>query len=357
MKIGIVGMPNAGKSTLFNALTAAGAETGDYPFTTVEPNVAVVEVPDERLDKVAETLRASRTLYETIDFHDIAGLVKGASQGEGLGNKFLASIRETVAICHVIRAHGSGSVAHPEGRVDPVADADLIETELLAADLESAERRVARVSKQAKSGDKEAVAEHEWLQRVVEALESGRPAREVPVPEAAPDALRQLSPLTAKPVLYVVNVDEGETEAPPELLAHAEGMDAKVVVISARIEADLRELDPEEAEEMRNELGIERSGLQRLIRAAFDLLHLISFFTADTDNDAMARTLPRGGTAYEAAGRVHGDIQKAFIRAEVIAWDELVDAGGYAAARDRGTLRTEGRDYVVRDGDVIHIRT
>jgi len=357
MKIGIVGMPNAGKSTLFNALTAAGAETGDYPFTTVEPNVAVVEVPDERLDKVAETLRASRTLYETIDFHDIAGLVKGASQGEGLGNKFLASIRETVAICHVIRAHGSGSVAHPEGRVDPVADADLIETELLAADLESAERRVARVSKQAKSGDKEAVAEHEWLQRVVEALESGRPAREVPVPEAAPDALRQLSPLTAKPVLYVVNVDEGETEAPPELLAHAEGMDAKVVVISARIEADLRELDPEEAEEMRNELGIERSGLQRLIRAAFDLLHLISFFTADTDNDAMARTLPRGGTAYEAAGRVHGDIQKAFIRAEVIAWDELVDAGGYAAGRDRGTLQIEGRDYVVQDGDVIHIRT
>jgi GTP-binding protein YchF len=357
MKIGIVGMPNAGKSTLFNALTAAGAETGDYPFTTVEPNVAVVEVPDERLDKIAETLRASRTLYETIDFHDIAGLVKGASQGEGLGNKFLASIRETVAICHVIRAHGSGSVAHPEGRVDPVADAELIETELLAADLESAERRVVRVSKQAKSGDKAAVAEHEWLQRVVEALESGRPAREVPVPEAAPDALRQLSPLTAKPVLYVVNVDEGETEAPPELLAHAEGMDAKVVVISARIEADLRELDPEEAEEMRNELGIERSGLQRLIRAAFDLLHLISFFTADTDKDAMARTLPRGGTAYEAAGRVHGDIQRAFVRAEVVAWDELVDSGGYAAARDRGTLRIEGRDYVVQDGDVIHIRT
>jgi GTP-binding protein YchF len=357
MKIGIVGMPNAGKSTLFNALTAAGAETGDYPFTTVEPNVAVVEVPDERLDQIAETLRASRTLYETIDFHDIAGLVKGASQGEGLGNQFLASIRETVAICHVIRAHGSGSVAHPEGRVDPVADAELIETELLAADLESAERRVVRVSKQAKSGDKAAVAEHEWLQRVVEALESGRPAREVPVPEAAPDALRQLSPLTAKPVLYVVNVDEGETEAPPELLAHAEGMDAKVVVISARIEADLRELDPEEAEEMRNELGIERSGLQRLIRAAFDLLHLISFFTADTDKDAMARPLPRGGTAYEAAGRVHGDIQRAFIRAEVVAWDELVDAGGYSGARDRGTLRTEGRDYVVADGDVIHIRT
>ena len=357
MKIGIVGMPNAGKSTLFNALTAAGAETGDYPFTTVEPNVAVVQVPDERLDRIAQTLGASETLYETIDFHDIAGLVKGASQGEGLGNQFLASIRETDAICHVIRAHGSTSVAHPEGRVDPVADAELIETELLAADLESAERRLERVTKLARSGEAESVAEHAWLERVVEALSAGRPAREVPVPEAAPDALRKLSPLTAKPVLYVVNVEEGETEAPPELLAHAEGMDAKVVVISARIEADLRELDPEEAEEMRSELGIERSGLERLIRAAFDLLHLISFFTADSDKEAMARTLPRGGTAYDAAGRVHGDIQKAFVRAEVIAWDELVDAGGYAAGRDRGTLRIEGRDYVVQDGDVIHIRT
>ncbi len=357
MKIGIVGMPNAGKSTLFNALTAAGAETGDYPFTTVEPNVAVVQVPDERLDRIAETLGASETLYETIDFHDIAGLVKGASQGEGLGNQFLASIRETDAICHVIRAHGSASVAHPEGRVDPVADAELIETELLAADLESAERRLERVTKLARSGEAESVAEHAWLERVVEALSAGRPAREVPVPEAAPDALRKLSPLTAKPVLYVVNVEEGETEAPPELLAHAEGMDAKVVVIAARIEADLRELDPEEAEEMRSELGIERSGLERLIRAAFDLLHLISFFTADSDKEAMARTLPRGGTAYDAAGRVHGDIQKAFVRAEVIAWDELVDAGGYAAGRDRGTLRIEGRDYVVQDGDVIHIRT
>jgi ribosome-binding ATPase len=357
MKIGIVGMPNAGKSTLFNALTAAGAETGDYPFTTVEPNVAVVQVPDERLDRVAETLRASETIYETIDFHDIAGLVKGASQGEGLGNQFLASIRETDAICHVIRAHASGSVAHPEGRVDPVADAELIETELLAADLDSAERRLERVTKQARSGEKDAIAERDWLERVVEALSSGRPAREVPVPDAAPDAARKLSPLTAKPVLYVVNVDEGESEAPADLVAHAEDMAAKVVVISARIEADLRELDPDEAEEMRNELGIERSGLQRLIRAAFDLLDLISFFTADTDKEAMARTLPRGGTAFEAAGRVHGDIQQKFVRAEVVAWDELVDSGGYAAARDRGTLRIEGRDYVVRDGDVIHIRT
>jgi ribosome-binding ATPase len=357
VKIGIVGMPNAGKSTLFNALTAAGAETGDYPFTTVEPNVAVVGVPDERVERVGETVGSSEVVHETIDFHDIAGLVKGASQGEGLGNQFLGSIRETDAICHVIRAHSAGSVAHPEGRIDPVADAELIETELLAADLESAERRLERVTKQARSGDKEAVAERDWLGAVAESLSAGRPAREVPVPETAPDALRKLSPLTAKPVLYVVNVDEGVTEAPPQLVAHADQVLAKVVVISARVEAELRELDTDEADEMRRELGIERSGLERLIRAAFELLDLITFFTADAGKEAMARTLPRGGTAYDAAGRVHGDLQRGFVRAEVIGWDELVDAGGYAAARERGTLRIEGRDYVVQDGEVVHIRT
>jgi ribosome-binding ATPase len=357
MKIGIVGMPNAGKSTLFNALTAAGAETGDYPFTTLEPNVAVVPVPDERLERVAEAVGSSEVVPETIDFYDIAGLVKGASKGEGLGNQFLASIRETDAICHVIRAHGAGSVAHPEGRIDPVADAELIETELLAADLESAERRLERVTKQARSGEKKAIAEQEWLERVVEALSSGRPAREVPVPQAAPDAQRKLSPLTAKPVLYVVNVDEGETEPPPGLIAHAEGMEATVVVISARVESELGELDPDEAEEMRHELGIERSGLEQLIQAAFELLDLVTVFTADAGKEAMARTLRRGGTAYDAAGRVHGDLQRGFVRAEVIRWDELLDAGGYAAARERGTLRIEGRDYVVQDGDVVHIRT
>ena len=259
MKIGIVGLPNAGKSTLFNALTAAGAETGDYPFTTVEPNVAVVEVPDERLDRVAETLGSSSIVRETIEFHDIAGLVRGASEGEGLGNRFLGSIRETDAICHVIRAHRAGAVAHPEGRIAPVADAELVETELLAADLEGAERRLEKMTREARSGDKAAVAERDWLVGVTEALGSGRSAREVPVPEAARDALRKLSPLSAKPVLYVANVEEGESEVPAELATRAAEVGAGAVAISARVESELRELDPAEAEEMRTELGVDRS--------------------------------------------------------------------------------------------------
>jgi GTP-binding protein YchF len=354
VKIGIVGLPNAGKTTLFNALTQAGADTAGYPFTTVEPNVAIVGVPDERLVPVAEAAEASSVVPETIEFRDIAGLVRGASTGEGLGNRFLAEIRETDAICQVVRTHQDDSVPHPDGRVDPVADAEAIETELLLADLEQAERRLERVRKQAGSGAKEIVAEREWLERVVDALSRGEPARSVPAPALAPDAPANLQALTAKPMLYVANVDEGQAEPPPELIEHGGG--AGCIAVSARIEAELAELPGDEGAEMRAELGIDRSGLERLVRAAYDLLGLITFFTAHRGSEARARALREGSTAWDAAGRVHGDIQAGFVRAEAIGWRELVEAGGYAQARDRGLLRTEGRDYVVRDGDVITIR-
>jgi ribosome-binding ATPase len=357
VKVGIVGLPNAGKSTLFNALTRGGAETGDYPFTTIDPNVAVVPVPDERLDRVAETVGSSEVVLEAIEFHDIAGLVRGASEGEGLGNRFLAAIRETDAICHVVRAHSSGGVPHPEGRIDPGDDIELIELELLAADLEQARRRLERVTKQARALDKAVVAERDWLEAVVAALEDGRPVRQVAVPAAAPDAPRLLQALTSKPILYVANVDEGSDEVPAAVGSHAQGAGATAVSVSARIESELAELsDPAEASELRSELGISESGLERVIHAAFSLLDLITFFTAGEDKEAMARNVRRGSSAWEAAGKIHGDIQAGFIRAEVVAWDDLVDAGGYGGARERGKLRLEGRDYVMADGDVMTVK-
>ncbi len=354
MKIGIVGLPNAGKTTLFNALTSASAQTAPYPFTTVEPNVAIVEVPDERLAPVAAAAQASPLVPETIEFRDIAGLVRGASRGEGLGNRFLAEIRETDAICHVVRAYRDESVPHPEGRVDPVADAEVVEAELYLADLEQAERRLERVRKQAGSGAKELVAEREWLERVTSALARGEAARSVPPPDLAPEARANLQALSSKPILYVANVDEEEGGPPADLAAHAR--EAPCIAVSARIEAELAELPAAEAVEMRAELGLGESGLARLVRAAYDLLGLITFFTAHRGSEARARALPHGATAWDAAGRVHGDIQAGFVRAEVIGWRELVEAEGYAEARERGLLRTEGRDYVVRDGDVITIR-
>ncbi|HEX5954913.1 MAG TPA: redox-regulated ATPase YchF, partial [Solirubrobacterales bacterium] len=323
----------------------------------IEPNVAVVPVPDERLDRVAATVGATPVVHDSIQFHDIAGLVRGASQGEGLGNRFLAAIRETDAICHIVRCHTSGGVPHPEGRVDPRDDIELIETELMAADLEQAEARLERVTRQARSQDKEAIAEREWLERVVEALATGRPVRDVPVAEAAADAPRKLSALTSKPVLYVANVDEGEDEVPPPVTEHARAAGAVAVAISARVESELGELEDAEATEMRAELGISESGLERVVHGAFDLLDLIVFFTADTGKEAMARSVRAGSTAWEAAGEVHTEIQHAFVRAEVVAWEDLVEAGGYVGARERGLLRTEGRDYLVADGDVVHIKT
>jgi ribosome-binding ATPase len=356
MKIGIVGLPNAGKSTLFNALTKGGAQTGDYPFTTIEPNVAVAEVPDQRLERVATTVGSSKLEPATIFFHDIAGLVKGASEGEGLGNQFLASIRETDAICHVVRCHADSGVPHPDGRVDPLADIETIETELVLADYDQVERRLGRVGKQAKSGDVEAIAEHGWLQAVHEALAAGRPARSIPVPEAAPDAAMNLGALTTKPILYVANVDEGDAEAPQAVVSHVNAVGAGVVAVSARIEGELAELDPSEAEEMRESYGVEGSGLARLVRAAYELLDLIVFFTAGEGKEAVARPLHRGATALEAAGTIHTEIMEAFVKAEVVGWEQLVECGGYSGARDKGQLRIEGRDYVVQDGDVITIK-
>lgn len=359
-KIGIVGLPNAGKSSLFNALTRAGAEAANYPFTTIEPNVAVVPVHDERLERVAETVGASEIVWDTIDFHDIAGLVAGAHKGEGLGNRFLANIRETDAIVHVVRTHTDERVVHPEGRVDPLADIATIETELQLADLEQAERRVERVAKQARGGERAAVAEEAWLREVIAALQAGRPVRSVPVPEEVPNAIRDLGSLTAKPVLFVANVDESSSEeAPAEIVAHARAQDARAVAVSARIESELAELDEAEAAQMRAEMFAHppgESGLLRVVREAFELLELIAFFTAGEAKPAQSWHLRRGLSAWHAAGEIHTDIQKGFVRAEVVGWEELVDAGGYAGARERGTLRVEGRDYQMSDGDVITVK-
>jgi len=360
-RIGIVGMPNAGKSSLFNALTKAGAEAANYPFTTIEPNVAVVPVRDRRLEEVAQTVGASEIVWDTIDFHDIAGLVAGAHKGEGLGNKFLANIRETHAVVHVVRAHADENVIHPEGSVDPRRDIDTIETELVLADLEQAERRVERVAKQARGGDRVAVAEEAWLRQAIEALQEGRPVRTVPVPEEAPNAARDLGSLTAKPVLFVANVDEGSIEVPPAIREHAALQGARAVAVSSRIESELAELEEEDAAAMRAELAGDleedaRTPLERVVAEAFALLGLIAFFTAGEGRPAQSWHLKEGLTAWHAAGEIHTDIQKAFVRAEVIGWQELVELGGYAAARERGALRVEGRDYAMRDGEVLTVK-
>ncbi len=356
MKVGIVGLPNAGKSSLFSALTGVAADAANYPFTTIEPNLAVVPVSDPRLDAVAQVVGASRVVPDTITFHDIAGLVAGAHRGEGLGNRFLANIRETDAIVHVVRVHQDPNVVHPEGRIDPLADIETVETELLYADLEQAERRLDRVERAARGGERHAIAEEAWLRDLIEALQAGRPARTVPVPADAPDVVSLLQPLTAKPMLYVANVEEGSATVPPEIVAYARSQGAAAIAVSARLAAELAELGTEEAAAMRAELGLSESGLDAVVRGAFGLLDLIAFFTAGEEKPAQSWHIRRGLTAWHAAGLIHSDIQRGFVRAEVIQWDGLVDAGGYAGARDRGTLRLEGRDYVMQDGDVITVR-
>ncbi len=356
MKVGIVGMPNAGKSSLFSALTGVAAEAANYPFTTIEPNIAVVPVEDDRMVRVADTVKASKIVWDTIAFHDIAGLVAGAHRGEGLGNQFLANIRETDALLHVVRAHTDSGIVHSEGSVDPLRDIATIETELIYADLEQAERRLDRVVRQARGGDKHAIAEQAWLEQVIEALQEGKPVRTVPVPDDAADAQQLLGSLTAKPVLFVVNVNEGDVGVPPEIAVYARAQGAGAVAVSARLEAELGALSVDEASEMRDDLGLAESGLQTVVRGAFDLLDLIAFFTAGEDKPAQAWHLRRGLSAWHAAGQIHSDIQKGFVRAEVVSWDALVQYGGYGGARENAALRLEGRDYVMQDGDVITVK-
>ena len=361
-KCGIVGLPNVGKSTLFNALTAtATAEAANYPFCTIEPNVGRVAVPDPRLDRIAGLAKSAKTVHTQIEFVDIAGLVRGASKGEGLGNQFLANIREVDAVAHVLRCFADDNVTHVEGRVDPVDDAETVETELMLADLDSLEKRVNAAEKRARGGDKEAKTELPVMEVALAALRDGRPALSVLGGLSAEDqtVFRRLNLLTGKPVLYVCNVDEASAadgnaqSAAVAEMATAKGADA--VAISAKIEAELAMLDADDKALFLEELGLPEPGLNRFIRAGYGLLGLITFFTAGP-KESRAWTVPVGAKAPAAAGTIHGDFERGFICAETIGYDDFVAAGGEAGAKEAGKMRQEGKDYGVRDGDVMLFR-
>jgi hypothetical protein len=360
-RCGIVGLPNVGKSTLFNALTeTAVAQAANYPFCTIEPNVGRVAVPDPRLDQIAAIAKSAQEIETQIEFVDIAGLVRGASQGEGLGNQFLANIREVDAIVHVLRCFEGGDVTHVEGRVDPAADAETVETELMLADLESLERRVPNLVKKAQQGDKEAKIEVSVLGQALDLLRASKPARLVqPKDVEEAKALNRAQLLTAKPVLYVCNVDEADAAEgnalSEQVFRKAAAESARAVVISAAIEAEIATLPADEREAFLADLGLHETGLNRMIHAAYALLGLITFYTAGP-KESRAWTVHRGARAPEAAGEIHTDFERGFIRAETIAYDDYIKFGGEAGARDAGKLRSEGKDYVVQDGDVMLFR-
>ncbi|OAH54266.1 MULTISPECIES: redox-regulated ATPase YchF [Bacillaceae] len=358
---GIVGLPNVGKSTLFNAITKAGAESANYPFCTIDPNVGIVEVPDERLTKLTEMVTPKKTVPTAFEFTDIAGIVKGASKGEGLGNKFLSHIREVDAICQVVRCFDDENITHVSGKVDPIDDIEVINLELILADLESVDKRLARVAKLAKQKDKDSVAEHDVLVIIKEALEADKPARSIEFTDDQQKIVKQLHLLTAKPMLYVANVSEEEISDPSgnehvqKVRDYAEGEGSELIVICAKVEEEIAELDDDEKAMFLEELGIEQSGLDQLIKAAYSLLGLATYFTAGVQ-EVRAWTFRHGMKAPQCAGIIHTDFERGFIRAETVSYDDLVSNGSMTAAKEAGRVRLEGKEYVMKDGDVVHFR-
>ncbi len=361
MKIGIVGLPNVGKSTLFNAITKAGAESANYPFCTIEPNVGMVCVPDKRIDVLSKMYDTDKSTYATIEFVDIAGLVKGASKGEGLGNKFLSHIRETDAIAHVVRCFEDDNIVHVDGKIDPISDIETISLELVFADVETIVKRMDRVGKMTKSGDKKAIAEMELLRRIKEHLENGNPVRTMELTDEERETIKDAFFLTDKKVIYVANVNEEQLATldtdsnVQKVREYAKSEGAEVIALCAKLEEELSELEDEDKEMLMADYGIEESGLDKLIKASYSLLGLISYLTAGKQ-ECRAWTITKGTKAPQAAGKIHSDFERGFIKAEVVSYDDLIKYGSMAATKEKGLVRLEGKEYVVKDGDIILFR-